>query len=52
MMLSLSEEQQKYVNGLANQLAPDQRETFLGAVKFRLSGRPADETLHRVVSLI
>jgi hypothetical protein len=52
MTLHLSEAQQEYVAGLAQQLPADQRDTFIGAVQFRLGGRPCDIVLQRVASLI
>jgi hypothetical protein len=39
MTLHLTEAQREYVAGLAQQLPAEQRDTFIGAVRFRLGGR-------------
>jgi hypothetical protein len=52
MTLYLSEQQSAYVRDLAKELPVEKRDTFIGAVQSRLSGRPADETVGRVASLI
>jgi hypothetical protein len=50
--LHLSEAQKQYLTGLASQLEPGQRDIFWNAVYSRLGGKPADETVGRVASLI
>jgi hypothetical protein len=52
MTLYLSEQQSAYVRDLAKELPADQRDTFFGTVQFRLGGRPNDETVGRVATLI
>jgi hypothetical protein len=52
MTLQLSDQQKSYLTNLANDLPAAKRDTFWGALQFRLGGRPSDETLKRAASLI